>query len=770
MSGVIIGGFVALLIDKQLPPTENIRKIELKEPLRIYSADNKLIAEYGEERRRPIEVDATPDILVKAILASEDDQFYSHPGIDLLGFVRAFISNYKSGGTRQGASTITMQVARNYFLSAEQTYIRKLREVMLALKLESNLSKDDILKLYINKIFLGHRAYGFGAAAEVYYGKDLDQLTLAQHAMLAGLPKAPSRNNPISNPENAKDRRNYVLQRMLINGWIDDATYQTATNEPVTASKHLVNIELSAPYVAEMVRKTLLESYGEQSYWQGLKVFTSIQTDKQKAANQALRDGLIAYDKRHGYRGPVDSLAEVKPEEWERRLQTYQRSKGIIPAIVVKTTAKQAELLTSEHGAVNLSLDSAKWARKHRTANQIGSAPSRLDKLLSNGDVIYITRNEEQQWQLSQIPSVEGSIVSMLPRSGKIVALAGGFDYYFNKYNRVNQARRQPGSGIKPFIYAAALQKGFNPATRVSGAPIVIDDPSQGTVWRPQNYSGKFYGPTSLREALTRSMNIVSVRLLRAIGVDYAKDYLQQFGLSSDYLPNSLSLALGAGNLTPLEMATAYSALANTGYLVAPHVIERIEARDGSILFEQPKVTLCDSCQNLVYNDEKYIAPRVMSKDVNFLITNIMQDVIRRGTARKALVLERSDLAGKTGTTNDYIDAWFSGFSPRLTTTVWVGFDKPQTMGRAESGSRAALPIWIDYMREALRDIPVQSFAIPAGIVQRFDPQSQQSDYFLATNTGGNELLLESSSELPTNGSTPAADPNTNTGAPAGLF
>ena len=727
---LMIGSFTALSIAQHLPSSHDIKKIELKIPLRIYSSDNKLIAEYGDERRKPVDLTEVPNTLIQAILASEDDRFYSHPGIDIAGIIRAIITNFKSNDNRQGASTITMQVARNYFLSFEKTYSRKLREILLAFKLESTLSKQDILQLYLNKIFLGHRAYGFGAAAEVYYGKPLQELTLAEQAMLAGLPKAPSRSNPISNPERALTRRNYVLNRLQEKNWINQTQYNTAIKAPITAKKHSKKFELHAPFVAEMVRSILLHEYGEQAYWQGLNVYTTLNSARQLAAETALRSGLLAYDKRHGFRGATNSLSiDQDTEALIQELKKIQPSRDIIPAVVLQVNTDQANLLTSNNDSITIQHDQVQWAKKYRNANIVGSPPQKVNQVLNRGDIVYVQPSNDGQWHLSQLPQVQGALVSIEPRSGKIVALTGGFDYYFNKYNRAIQARRQPGSGIKPFIYAAALQKGYAPSSLISGAPIVITEPSQETVWRPQNYSGKFYGPTSIRQALTSSMNIVSIRLLRAIGINHTKEYLSRFGLKPDHLPNSLSLALGAGNLTPLEVATAYSALANTGYLVTPFIIERIESKNHETLFEQSPTQLCDHCTNTALNTAN-MAPRIMTKQDNFLIVNMMQDVIRHGTGKKALVLERNDLAGKTGTTNDYIDAWFSGFSPSVATTVWVGFDRPQTLGHAESGGRAALPIWIDYMRTALQSTPEESYAIPDGITQHFDERSQQTDYY----------------------------------------
>jgi len=728
MSGVVISGFVALLISGNLPSTAEILKTELKIPLRVYAADGKLIAEYGDERRKPTEIDELPESLIKAILASEDDRFFNHVGIDISGIIRAIVTNYRSGSSQQGASTITMQVARNYFLSSEKTYVRKLREVMLAFKLESTLSKQEILKLYVNKIFLGHRAYGFGAAAEVYFGKLPKELSLSEQATLAGLPKAPSRDNPISNPEKAEKRRNYVLSRLLDKGWISEEDYQIAKAEVINAVKHQRNIEVSAPYVAEMVRASLIDAYGTDIYWQGWEVHTTIEPIDQESANLSLRKGLLAYDRRHGYRGTLDNIDEsLNTPEILKKLKAIQHSGNIIPAIVTSTNKEYAKLLTKYNEEISLSPEGIKWARKQLSSNHVGNKPKNITQLLKSGDVVYVQQTEGI-WHISQLPQIQGAIVSVEPSSGKIIALSGGFDYYFNKYNRATQAKRQPGSGIKPFVYAAALARGYDPSSLISGAPIVVDEPSQGTVWRPQNYSGKFYGPTSIRNSLARSLNTVSVRLLRSIGVDFTRNYINKFGLDKNRLPSSLSLALGAGQLTPLEVATAYAALANTGYLTQPYLIDKIISRHGETLYQRPQNQLCDSCTDVAPTAN--ISPRVMTKQDNFLIVNMMQDVIRYGTAKKALVLERAELAGKTGTTNDYVDAWFSGFTPSLATTVWVGFDQPQTMGRAESGGRAALPIWIDYMRTALSSRDQENYKIPAGIARNTDAITQKTEFY----------------------------------------
>ena len=802
---LILGGGIVLTLSSGLPSAHTIKDIELKIPLRVYSSENLLIAEFGEERRKPIDIENVPDQLKMAILASEDDSFYDHPGIDIKGIIRAAISNFKSGGHKQGASTITMQVARNFFLTREKTYTRKIKEILLALKLEQILTKDEILSLYVNKIFLGHRAYGFGAAAEVYYGKKLPELSLAQYAMLAGLPKAPSTNNPITNPERGLNRRNYVLDRMHKLKWITDEQHQDALNQPVTASKHSKNIQLNAPYVAEMARAKLVELYGEEAYWKGFRIYTTINARKQLAAQRALRAGLHTYDQRHGYRGAVKKV-ELPDETTEtaelvKHLSDLPNSNDLLPALVLKVEGETASALIKSGEIITIDYETAKWAKKYLSVNYLGPEPQSLNDALEPGDVVYITNPLEQdKWTLSQIPAVSGALVSLEPESGKIMSLVGGYDFFLSKYNRAIQSERQPGSNIKPFIYSAALEKGFTAASLISGAPIVIDDKSQGTIWRPENYSGKFFGPTRMRHALSKSMNLVSVRLLRAIGIPYTMEYLAKFGINTNKFPQSLSLALGAGTITPLEMLSAYSVIANGGYRVEPYIIERIESNLGDVVFQQKTPFFCirnekqdteeeilesseepkpeasheaqdwqlqaateeteeeqeqqeDTCHlveiasepapdgtesefenieteaSLETNAEHviienahnfYAAPQVIDPRNRFIMVSMLQEVIKSGTGRRALALEREDLAGKTGTTNDYVDAWFSGFNKDIATTVWVGFDEPQTLGRGEAGTRAALPIWVDYMRTALRDVPQSEYVIPEGVVSKF--------------------------------------------------
>lgn len=782
MAGFIVAGFLIIQFSQELPDAASIKGVELKVPLRVYSADQLLISEFGNERRKPIAYQDTPQNLIDAILASEDDSFFVHRGIDFRGLLRAALSNYRTGRTGQGASTITMQVARNFFLTRDKTYARKLKEVLLAIRLEQLLSKEEILSLYLNKIFLGHRAYGFGAAADVYYGKSLETLSLAEIAMLAGLPKAPSSFNPLRNPERAITRRNYVLGRLKTLEKISNSEYREAIAAPITAAKHKVKASLTAPHIAEMVRARLTEELGEDAYWQGLNVYTTIFSKQQQAADQALRAGLHAYDRRHGYRGPVgkfkldklqesasDSSINSIEQHYEDLLSGFPNSHEQAPALVIDVVKDNATVWTRDQGQIKLPLSSARWAKRHKTANRVGDPPKAMTELMAIGDVVYIQPDVAKQtaepseqdtppkWRLSQIPNVSGALISMDPNSGRILSLVGGYDFFLNKYNRAIQSIRQPGSNIKPFIYSASLEKGFTPASLISGAPIVITDAAHGTVWRPENYGGKFYGPTRMRQALSKSMNLVSIRLLRAIGIPYTRDYLQRFGIDMNRFSSSLTMALGAGGITPVEMLSAYSVLANGGYKVTPYFIEKITDRNGKLVYQAPKPIYCDACiadylpkpptdelteaptleqettdtaaqqtpeqipeTNEPPYPETYEAPRVMTHANNFLTVNMLKDVVRRGTARKALALNRQDLAGKTGTTNEYVDAWFTGFNSRVATTVWVGFDDPKSMGRGEAGSLTALPIWVDYMKTGLDGVAEDTQAVPDYIEQSF--------------------------------------------------
>jgi penicillin-binding protein 1A len=791
--GLVVVLAVVLVISPTLPSIDSLKDVHLKVPLRVYSADAKLIAEFGEERRIPVTFDQVPPLLVKAILAAEDDSFYQHQGVDLMGIVRAALANLRSGEHGQGASTITMQVARNYFLSPEKTYTRKIKEILLAFKIERALTKNQILELYVNKIFLGNRAYGFAAAAQVYYGRTLRDLTLPEMAMLAGLPKAPSRDNPLANPENARSRRGYVLSRMLKLGFIDKAAYQQAAAAPLTASRHLPGVDVDVPYVAEMVRHHMVQKYGDQAYTGGYKVYTTIQLKNQLAADRALQRGLMVYDRRHGYRGPAGHLrvdSNTSKDQLDNALKKYHRVDDLVPAVVLEIKEKSIGAYTRDGKVAHVGWEGMEWARRYVDVNHRGRTPKTAADILHLGDVVYLTRKRDEQtadekavaekngddktaneWELAQVPAVSGALVSLRPYDGAVLALCGGFNYYLSKFNRATQAERQPGSNIKPFIYSAALEKGFTAASRISGAPIVVKDPSLEDVWRPENYSGKFFGPTRLREALTHSLNLVSIRLLRAIGPAYAVDYLTRFGFEKDKLPKNLSLALGTASLTPLEVATGFAVFANGGYKISPYFISRVEDGDGKIVEQAHPAIVCPSCLDAMVDrtdDDKgatggdlprYAQPAITPQNA-FIMTTMMQDVITSGTGRGALVLHRSDLAGKTGTTNNYRDAWFSGFNHDVQATVWVGFDQPTSLGRGEFGGRAALPIWIDYMRVALDGDPQKPLVPPEGVTTAYinrdtsqpttedDPDGYQ-EYFMAGVQEGPDIAAEPGVENP---------------------
>ena len=756
--GVLVAAFgaggVYWHLAPKLPSAEILRDVRLQVPLRVHTRDRKLIAEFGDQRRTPLRLDQVPERLIQAFLAGEDDRFFEHPGVDWQGLTRAALYLIRTGEKGPGGSTITMQVARNFFLSREKTYIRKLNEILLALKIEREFTKDEILELYVNKIFFGQRAYGVGAAAQVYYGRPIGELTLAQLAMIAGLPKAPSRFNPIADPEQAVVRRNYVLRRMLDLGYIGKAGHDEARDAPVTAKVHGFAIEADAPYVAEMVRAHMEATYGDEAYTAGYKVYTTLDSRLQHAADAALRQALIEYDVRHGYRGPEQHVASGEdarpPQEVLGDVPIFG---GLLPAIVTSVAERTITAHVRNVGAVELEFENMEWARPYIDEDRRGRKPESVAAVVKVGDVIRV-RPTGNGWIFSQLPEVEGALVSLDPNDGAIVALAGGFDFHRSKFNRVMQAERQPGSSFKPFIYSAALDYGYTASSIVNDAPVVFEDPSLKNAWRPENYGGKFLGPTSLRTALYQSRNLVSIRLLRDIGIDFALDHIARFGIDVERLPRGLSLALGSGVLTPLEVAAGYSVLANGGFAVEPYFIERILDRNDTDLFTADPLVACRDCGE---DEEEAItasgsvtpvahtgvrprlsaesgagaqgfrsvrrAPRVLDARNAWLMYSLMRDVIRHGTGRKARVLERDDLAGKTGTTNDLYDAWFSGFNPDLVATAWVGFDRFRPLGQRETGARAALPMWIGYMREALRGTQARNVPPPEGIVTvRIDP------------------------------------------------
>lgn len=758
-TGIIIGAAVGFAAYKHystdLPEVSTLRDVKFQTPLRIYSADEKLIAEYGEKKRTPITYDQIPPQFVNALLAAEDSRFFEHMGIDIKGLTRAAVQLATTGRIKSGGSTITMQLAKNFFLTRERTFTRKFREILLALRIEQELSKEEIFELYVNKIYLGHRSYGIQAAANTYYGDNLDKLTSAQLAMIAGLPKAPSANNPVSNPDRALTRRNWILGRMHSLSMINDQEYEEARNEELTAKRHGADIEVDAQYIAEMVRSELYEQYGDNLYTEGYRVFTTVKSELQATANGALQKGLLSYTERHGYRGPEKHFTEVERLDEELLLKTLTKIGNISdiePAVVVTLQDKSINVLRKTGDRVTLSWEQINWAREYKSANSMGAKLKKAADVFKVGDLVRIqlrtaeaakdkqesaTAEQQQVWHLTQIPEVQGGLISVDPNDGAIVSLVGGFNFHHNKFNRVTQAIRQPGSNIKPFIYTAALANGFTPATLINDAPVVFHDDQLEANWRPENYSKKFYGPTRLREALYKSRNLVSIRILRRIGVRNTLQYLENFGFDKNKLPPNLSLSLGSADMTPLQVVQGYATLANGGYGIEPHFIQRIEDSEGNPIFEATPATICEDCQYVDPEQPPAVIPqglqvtnlplaeRKVDEQSAYLIYNMMQDVIKRGTGRRALVLKRNDLAGKTGTTNDQKDAWFSGFNSNLTTTVWVGFDQPETLGRREFGGTAALPIWIDYMRVALKDQPESAPPPPEGIVSvKIDPKT----------------------------------------------
>ena len=771
-----------------LPSIEYLEDAQLQVPLRVYDKNDLLLAEFGEHRRIPVLFEDIPRPIIDALVAVEDDQFWSHVGVDPVALVAAAYELVTTGRKTRGGSTITMQVARNFFLSAEQTYTRKFNEILLALKIERELSKEKILELYMNKVYLGHRAYGIVAASQIYYDKPPEELTLAQVAMIAGLPKAPSKYNPIVNPERALIRRDHILGRMKILGYINDEEYDLARIEPVTAELHATRTVADAQYVAEQVRAELFEQYGDEVYKIGLKVFTSIDGELQIAANRALRRALLDYSRRHGYRGVAGSidLTSVIEDPFDEELVSDERIGGLRKGVVIsieEDPIKDEDLPTSEEASSSenppLSKEFATvlisnyetielrfaggvdWAAEFIETDKIGEMPSSMSDVLAVGDVIWLERRDEQ-WLLADVPKVEGAIVSMNSSDGAIQVLVGGFDYFKNKFNRATQAKRQPGSNFKPFIYSAALESGFTAASIINDAPVVFDDDSLEATWRPENYSGRFFGPTRLREALVKSRNLVSIRILQAIGLRFATRYLQRFGFERKDMPYDLSLALGSGTFSPLEIVRAYSVFSNGGYLVTPYIINRIESGNGETIFLHKPLTVCQGCELesleqlktqeaagdeepetieveiIEVNKESLVnvaieevelasseteiepiryAPRVISDRNAFIMRSMMREVVQRGTAVRAKALGRADIGGKTGTTNDQVDAWFSGFNDQIITSAWVGFDNQQTLGRRETGGRAALPVWLEYMKVALDGRPENLEEQPEGLV-----------------------------------------------------
>jgi len=715
--------FAALVTLPSLPSLETLTDYRPKIPLRIYSADGLLIGEFGEERRDFVKIGDVPKSLKHAILAAEDDRFYQHYGVDYIGVLRAIYSNFKFGGVQQGASTITMQVARNFFLTKEKTLNRKFSETLLAFKIEHSLEKDKILELYINQIYLGQRSYGFSSAAQSYFGKKLGNISLAEAAMLAGLPKAPSRFNPVVNPERAKTRQQYVLKRMRELGYISAKQYAEAKKAAIQIHRQVKTYAIPADYIAEMVRQVIYDRYGNEAYTRGIKVYTTLKKADQEAAYRALRKGVIDYDARHGYRGPEAFLKLPKnlkdPEALQEILQNISNSDDILAAVVLSATPAAVEAFRKNGETIRITGEGLKMARRF-----LGNDPKIGEKRIRPGALIRVKKVEKTGWQIVQLPEVEAALIAMDPNDGAIRALVGGFDYHRNKFNHATQAWRQPGSSFKPFIYSAALEKGFTPATIINDAPLYLGpEQTGGKAWEPRNYDGKFSGPIRMRTALTHSKNLAAIRILQAIGPAYAQDYATRFGFDQKHHPAVLPMALGAGSATPMQMAIGYATFANGGYHIHPYFIDRIEDEKGKVIERARFVTVNQ-------NAKQVIDPRNA-----FLMTSMMQDVVQRGTAARARVLGRNDIAGKTGTTSNAVDAWFCGYQKNLVAVTWMGFDEPKTMGNRETGGQAALPIWIDYMATALKSIPVARITPPKGIVvAKIDPETGMRDMFGTLN------------------------------------
>jgi len=826
----------------ELPDVNSLKNIQWQTPMQIYSNDGLLISQFGEKKRIPLTYKETPKQLINALLATEDDRFYLHFGVDPIGMGRAVLGKLM-GQDKGGASTITMQVARNFFLTREVTYTRKIREIFLSFHIESLLSKNEILMLYINKIALGHRSFGFGAAAQVYYGKNIDELNLAQIAVLAGLPKAPSTLNPIRSPKRAKARRSVVLKRMFDTSYITEDEYRIAKTAEITGKHHGAEIALSAPYVAEMAHQKMVELYGqEQAYTSGFKVFTTISEKLQTAAQQALKDNLINYDQRHGYRGALSSLRpnlkKIKFEKMNARsradkakryieaevlqpisaaeitdaLSKVNSYQSLVPAVITEVNELSATVMLSNQQTFTINWSGMAWARAYLSDQKQDKPPKFANEILTYGDIILVEKNTDETYRLSQLPQASAAMVSISPDNGAIKAAVGGFSFKQSQFNRVTQAKRQVGSNIKPFIYSAALEHGFTLASLVNDAPINQWDKAGGNVWRPKNSPEKYAGPIRVRLALAQSKNVVAVRLLKSVGIDNIINHLSSFDFSPDELPHNESLALGSASLTPLEVATGFASFANGGFLVEPYLIERIENSEGEIVYQANPVQACDPCLSdiptndeklaidlannenvnsavetitdniitdvksteLITNTEIHSAPRAISAQNAFLITEALTSGIWdadwsganpwQGTGWRARTLKRRDIAGKTGTTNEAKDAWFSGFSRRLVTTSWIGFDDPsRNLGRStagsEAGARSAQPAWIEFMRVALTDLPIEAFQPPVEIVSvRIDKatgklttktdKSSLFEYFRLNNVPSEYLNKDNSGDI----------------------
>lgn len=760
-------------VKPDLPDVATLRDVQLQTPMQVYSQDGKLISQFGEKRRIPLRLEEMPPELIEAIIATEDSRFYEHYGFDPIGITRAAIAVVASGSAKQGASTITQQLARNFYLSNEKKIMRKIKEIFIAIHIEQLLSKQEILELYLNKIYLGYRSYGIGAAAQVYFGKEVKDLTLSEIALIAGLPKAPSTMNPIYSVERATNRRNVVLQRMLDERYITQTQYEQARNEPLMSKYHGAEIELNAPYVAEIARAWMVERYGEEAYTSGMIVTTTVDSKQQQAANNAAINNLLAYDERHGYRGAEKIVwKEGQPALSQQQMDDHLKNEptygDLSPAIVTAVSNKSANVWVKGQGQQDIQWDGMNWARRFLTDERQGPVPNKASDILAVGEQIWVrnvaktnsdantdTENEmqnlEPQWHLSQVPNANTAFVAMDPENGAVLALVGGFNFVHNKFNRATQSVRQVGSSIKPFIYSAAIDKGMTLATLINDAPINQWDKSQGTAWRPKNSPPTYIGPTRLRIGLAQSKNVMAVRVLRAVGLDETREYLTRFGFDINQVPRSETIALGAGSLTPVKMAQGYSVFANGGYYVEPYYISKVEGPFGDLEYQAtPKVVCHQQCTTVVENEfaeqdvETNYAPQVISEQNAFLVREMMYSNIWgggnwregtgwNGTGWRAQQLKRRDIGGKTGTTNDSKDAWYNGYAPGVVAIAWVGFDDHnRNLGRttensnvdddgvsgAEAGAKTAQPAWIEFMRQSLVDVPAQNKLVPANIVR----------------------------------------------------
>ena len=729
LAGILVIVFALTLAYPNLPDLDAVTSYRPKIPLRVYSADNVLIGEFGEERRSVMPLKEMPDIMKKTLLATEDDRFYEHGGIDYLGILRAGLHNVM-GGSKQGASTITQQVARNFFLSSEQTFKRKIYEILMAWKIEENLTKDQILEIYMNQIYLGQRAYGFASASKIYFGKNLKDITIAEAAMLAGLPKAPGTSNPISNPKRAKQRQLVILQRLAQLNYITPAQYEQAKNEELHIGNNVNVFGTHAEYVTEMARQMVYEQYKEDAYTLGLNVYTTVTKAEQDAAYLSLRRGVMDYEKKHGYRGPeayleIPTVKAEADEEIENALAEHPDNDDIVAAVVLAVTPKNVHAVMSNGEEINIAGAGLTFAAPALTAN------AQPKKRIQRGSIIRVTK-EDNQWAITQMPLVESAFVAISPQDGAIRALVGGFDYDRGKFNRVTQAWRQPGSSFKPFIYSASLEKGLSPSTIINDAPFSFGaGQTGGQAWEPKNYDGKYEGMMTMRKGLTKSKNMISIRILNNIGPKYGQSYVTRFGFDAEKNPPYLTLALGAGAVTPLQMAGAYSVFANGGYKINPYLISRITDSNNKVLVETKPEQAGDENN------------RVIDARNAFLVDSMLKDVVRYGTAARAMQLKRSDLAGKTGTTNDSIDAWFAGYQPKLVGIAWMGFDQPRNLGNRETGGGLALPIWIGFMQTALKHIPMEERPIPNGIIQ------SDGDYYYVENATGKGIQVLDGVEIP---------------------